>query len=57
MEKLKGKMITILMAMREFDKDGDDLLNEKEFLGLVNSLEIANLKDESDKKFLFDSCN
>jgi hypothetical protein len=32
-------------------------LNEKDFLALVESLNVPNLKTAEDKKFLFDTCN
>lgn len=56
-EQLESKNQTILVFMREFDKDGDDKLNEKEFLAMLDSLKIPNLNSESDKKFLFNACN
>jgi Ca2+-binding EF-hand superfamily protein len=57
LERLKSKHQTILLLMREFDKDGDDQLDEKEFLSLVEALKVPKLETDSDKKFLFDTCN
>jgi hypothetical protein len=57
LEKIKAKSTTVLLMLREFDKDGDDVLNKSEFLTFVDSFGIKELSSDSDKQFLFDTCN
>lgn len=57
LERIKSKSTTVLLLLREFDKDGDDVLNKQEFFAFVDSFGLQELNSESDKLFLFDTCN
>lgn len=57
LERIKAKSTTVLLMLREFDKDGDDVLNKQEFTAFVESFGLQELSSEADKQFLFDTCN